>query len=190
MGVVTLLPYGEGDPPYIPDERLSMSQVLNGAVPTSEAVDQMIEALVTPLLAERDQLLAYRDEITSYRDKATANISRIDKMLKAAGYNLEPLKPGKKQSSGRRGLGPVALQIVTYAAEQTEPVTAASIKAGMGLAQSTGAIKKLLDAGRDAGLLRVAGQTQSTGKGRGSTLFAALPDSIERLKALAADASL
>lgn len=144
-----------------------------------EGVQARIAELIQPLLAERDLLLASREAAKAQVEALSTDILAAERVLKAAGY--EDPKPAKRTNSRLpKTLSNEVEAAVLAVVEAAKPVTGHDV--GETLSISHKSASRRLGIGRDLGLLREAGHRQNA-TGRDSILYAAYPDTIERIEA-------
>lgn len=156
----------------------------------SEGVHALIEAIATPLLAERDQLVAKRDDLMAQRALVDADIRTIDKVLSAINQKPTGTKQKQKRYTPPRPkpgkLNATQLRILRFVADQPEPVTVNEVRDNLNPKAADSVVQKALKTGRDLELIRKAGMRKPVpGQGgRESILYAPFSDTLKRLEAV------
>jgi hypothetical protein len=146
-----------------------------------------IRELIAPLLAERDQLVAKRDDLRTQVRETDSDLTRVDRMLKAAGYTApkQPTAAAKKKPPGALAPGPLVMnetmaKVIKFVAEAKEPVTTRDTAEEIGIAR--GHAQGYLKKAREAGWISTAGKRRSESGGREMHLYAGFPDTLKRLE--------
>lgn len=147
-------------------------------IPTDGSFKELVDAMIAPLLAKKDQLLAKRADLRNEVAAIDAEIVTADRMLKAAGHETAAAGRGRRGEKSPKPSPASIERAVRWIAEQPEPVELLVVVEALGVGSSS--VQKQLKIARNLDLLRNAGHGGKTGR---AILYAAMPDAIARLDA-------